>query len=212
MFIRNIFAPVVAWWVSARPGSTVWMIVLVVVAAAARTFAVVIGVDRLTTIDTGDAPLTYWLSTIVAVIVATCAARSWFGPPLEQQARMPLYHLRRDRPGAWWIVGAAFGAVLAIASAWVAYGTMGVIAQYIPGRRVAIDTTVLSARVVSTPKTVCRYRMVLRDDRTGTTIPICLRTLFRSTLGPSNLNVGTQVTVYVDQTVLGRVVVMVTAR
>jgi hypothetical protein len=215
MSFKTIFGKEVnsflGWWGGSRQSSTAWLLVLLAFSMATRVLAASTGIDRLTTIDIGDAPLTYCLTTLVGVVVAMYAARNWFAPNPQEQA-IPLYNLRRDRPGVWWIVGIVLGAILTIVFAWVTCSWMGIIAQYIPGQRVSIEGSVVLASPVSTPKTVCRFRVVVREDQTDRMLSICTRTSLREALGPADLSEGKHVTVYANQTILGRVALMVAPR
>jgi len=184
----------------------VWLVVLIMTAMVARVILMATGVDELTTFRPEDG----WLTVALAIFASVCAVPfaiwNWYASS-QQPGR--LWHLKRDRTGAWYLLGTAWTLIVAGVSGWAVGELAATGAQYAPGTREVLSATVLSVRPVSTPKTVCRLRLLARQEPRGQHLEICLQTDSRPRLGPEDLHPGDSLRILIKATTLGSVVLNV---
>lgn len=194
------------WWHHADASSIDSIVVVLVIGLGLRVIVMEVGLDHLTTIDIMGSLICDVAVSLVGVAATVLAARSWFGPPPESQVK---YQLRRDRPGVWWLWGATWTAISVATSAWICAELLSVGAQYLEGSDQTVRGQVVSFRPTSTPRTVCKQRLTVRDEGDGSLLHICLRTSGRGSLADTPPKLGESVAVDLKNTVLGRVVLSV---
>jgi hypothetical protein len=185
-----------------------WMVIGLLTISTLQVVLGTINVDQQTTIDVGTV-----VSTSVAVlcgfVAAPFAARGFFGGDRDSQYRRPMWRMRRDRVGVWFLCGILWIVVAAVAFAWEAANLVGIVAQYLPGERQSVRGIVISDDPVATARAICRERLIVRDE-SDEELHICLRKTFGRSLSTVPITQGERVIVTMTVNSLGRVAVSVT--
>ena len=200
----------IRWWRAADESSFAWTVVVLVAVLALRAVVMSINIDGLTTIDAGMSAISRISMIIGAIVTSVFAARSWFGSAPDVQYRMPLGRMRRDRVGVWLLCGVLWISIAGLVFAWEIAEALGVGAQYLAGPIESVRGAVISNGPVSTPRTVCSQRVLIRKED-GKALAICLSTKFRASLSSVTLTPGEVVTVQMKVTPLGSVALSVEA-
>lgn len=193
------------WWPSQR-------IVLGVVLAlmALRTLVLQLGIDRLTTIDLWSNPVCAFVGALSGSAITVFVAHIWFAPSPGTPISPKVAKLRQDRPVVWGICGFALSIGLGFLTAFLGASLLGVRAQYLSGPSSSFDAVVFADREIHSRKGACTRKVDVRAETDGSDLTICLATRHRSSLVSGGfLERGTEVTVHVVDTYLGRVVTSV---
>jgi hypothetical protein len=170
--------------------------------------ALAVGIDRLTNLSVWSSPMVRFLGVATGTIAALLATRGYYAP-LPEGALTRSGQFRRDRFGLWVLRGFLWVGAAAAASVWLCAGILGIAAQYSEGPHEAFSATVVSIRPREGAKAVCASHLELRRDSDGSTLSICLATLWRPSLATGPLAPGMPATVVVKKTRLGVVVLAV---
>ena len=196
----------IVWWTTATEYSLIRVVAVIACGGAARVLIALLGVDRLTTLDLRGGLLSETVVAFAGVATFVSAARGCFAPAPEIRARMRLYRVASAKRIHPRVLAAAICALLTWLACLITCETLGVGAQYAPGRLESISGVVARVAPSYTPRSVCQHYVTFRKAGDAVAMETCLKTTFRSAIGPETLHDGDNVIVRLRWTVFGRAV------
>jgi hypothetical protein len=171
-------------------------------------FAIVLGIDRLTTISNRTA-LSLAIALVAALIIAVSSVRMYFLPSFNDPGAGPYWHLRRERKIIWCILGLLYSLVAALLTAIFSLVITGILAQHVDGETLFVSGVVVSIRANAAPHNPCTSRFNGLSRGARTTWDFCLETAFAPSILKGDIGVGKSFTAELRRTRLGTVVVAV---
>ena len=130
------------WWKSAGGAASGRIARIVLILALVRALTRYCGLDNMTTIDDSGTPIAWLVMTFFGLTGAVFAARGWVARR-RMAASLPADAKYRSFNRSW-VTGGAWIGTVAVATAWVAGGTLDVAAQHLGGPVEFVEATVIS--------------------------------------------------------------------
>jgi hypothetical protein len=177
--------------------------VLIGVLLCARIFVLVFRIDRMTTVS-WDTPVSLSIALLFGSTLGWLSLRAYLDRPLVAQG-VRMGYFRRDRPGAWFLLGVISAIFVLILGTYLTGSLCGVVAQHVKGTSETLEVNTESVTQGHSARNPCEWRLSVRTT-TGETFEFCTKLYATEGFAAGNVSEGARLELVLNSSVFGRAV------